>query len=112
MNPGWKQGCAAFVLGIAPFAQAIDLGTVGPTYEIAEPHLLRMIEERLQTKAQSGELARIEKEAKRRGIAAIKNPKPVAGIVATASPRTFYFDPTFTLDRNILGAKGENETVI
>ncbi|MDR0701479.1 MAG: type-F conjugative transfer system protein TraW [Azoarcus sp.] len=105
---GWKQGCAAFVvLGIAPLAQAIDLGTVGPTYEIAEPHLLRMIEERLHTKAQSGELARIEEEAKRRGIAAVRNPKPVAGLVATTSPRTFYFDPSFALDRNILGAKGE-----
>ena len=27
---------------------ATDLGTLGPTYEIAEPHLLRMIEERLR----------------------------------------------------------------
>ena len=31
------------VLNVLP-AQALDLGTIGPTYPIAEPHLLQMIE--------------------------------------------------------------------
>ncbi|MDR1424107.1 MAG: type-F conjugative transfer system protein TraW [Azoarcus sp.] len=107
MMPYWKRGGIAALLCLAPIAQAIDLGAIGPTYEIAEPHLLRMIEERLHAKAASGELARIESEAKRRGIEAVRNPAPVAGVRATTQPRSFYFDPTYTLDRNILGAKGE-----
>lgn len=86
---------------------ATDLGTLGPTYEIAEPHLLRMIEQRLQALERSGELARIEQEARARGTDAVRNPQPVAGVHPTRSARTFYFDPTFTLDRNIVGAQGE-----
>ncbi|MCL2590060.1 MAG: type-F conjugative transfer system protein TraW [Betaproteobacteria bacterium] len=99
---------AAIVLNAAlPHAHAADLGTIGPTYEIGEPDLLRMIEERLLEKARTGELARIERETKTRAVAAIKNPPPVPGIQATLIPRTFYFDPTFTLNRNIFGAQGE-----
>lgn len=32
---------------------------------------------------------------------------PVASVRTTATPRTFYFNPTYTLDRNLLGAQGE-----
>lgn len=102
-----KSGFAALLVSLCLPARAIDLGTIGPVHDIAEPHLLRMIEERLAAKAASGELARIEEQARQRGIRAVKNPAPVAGVRATTAPRTFYFDPTYTLDRNILGAKGE-----
>ena len=91
--------------GLPPLAT--DLGTLGPTYEIAEPHLLRMIEERLRDKERSGELARIEQEARARGTDIVRNPVPVASVRTTATPRTFYFNPTYTLDRNLLGAQGE-----
>ena len=86
---------------------ATDLGTPGPTDEIAEPHLLRMTEERLRDKERSGELARIEQEARARGTDIVRNPVPVASVRTTATPRTFYFNPTYTLDRNLLGAQGE-----
>jgi conjugal transfer pilus assembly protein TraW len=75
--------------------QAIDLGVIGPTYEISEPHLLRMIEQRLREKERSGELQRLEE------------PAPVPGVHPTETVRTFYFDPSFTLDRNIVGPQGE-----
>ena len=93
--------------GAGNAARATDLGTLGPTYEIAEPHLLQMIEQRLREKERSGELARIEQDARDRGVASVRSPVPVAGVQATAKPRSFYFDPTYTLDRNILGAQGE-----
>ncbi|AEF88716.1 type-F conjugative transfer system protein TraW [Delftia sp. Cs1-4] len=98
---------SAVLAGLGPGAHATDLGILGPTYEIAEPHLLRMIEERLREKERSGELARIEQEARERGADAVRHPAPVAGLRTTAAPRTFYFDPTYTLDRNVLGAQGE-----
>lgn len=88
-------------------AHATDLGTIGPTYKIAEPHLLRMIEQRLREKERSGELARIEQDARSRGTETVRRPPPVASVRTTANPRTFYFDPTYTLDQNILGARGE-----
>ena len=101
---------APLVLGLmlgATGARAMDLGVIGPTYEISEPHLLQMIEQRLRAKERSGELGRLEAQVRERGIATVKNPPPVTGLRATETVRTFYFDPSFTLDRNILGPQGE-----
>jgi conjugal transfer pilus assembly protein TraW len=101
---------APLVLGLmlgAAGVRAMDLGVIGPTYEISEPHLLQMIEQRLREKERSGELGRLEAEARKRSIATVKNPPPVTGLRATDTVRTFYFDPSFALDRNILGPQGE-----
>ena len=101
---------APLVLGLmlgATGARAMDLGVIGPTYEISEPHLLQMIEQRLRAKERSGELGRLEAQVRERGIATVKNPPPVTGLRATETVRTFYFDPSFALDRNILGPQGE-----
>ena len=101
---------APLVLGLmlgATGARAMDLGVIGPTYEISEPHLLQMIEQRLREKERSGELGRLEAQVRERGIATVKNPPPVTGLRATEMVRTFYFDPSLTLDRNILGPQGE-----
>jgi conjugal transfer pilus assembly protein TraW len=99
-------GLATFVLlGTAP-ARAVDLGTLGPTYGIAEPHLLADIENRLREKERSGELQRLMDEARTRGIDAVRQPAPVEGLRATETARSFYVDPTFTLDRNVSDAGG------
>ena len=95
------------MLGVAGGVRAMDVGVIGPTYEISEPHLLQMIEQRLREKERSGELGRLEAEARKRGIATVKNPPPVTGLRPTDTMRTFYFDPSFTLDRNIFGPQGE-----
>jgi conjugal transfer pilus assembly protein TraW len=80
---------------------AVDLGTLGPTYEIAEPHLLAFVEQRLREKERSGELQRLAEAARARGIDTVRQPPPVEGLRTTERPRTFYVDPSFTLDRNI-----------
>ncbi len=84
----------------------MDLGVIGPTYEISEPHLLKMIEQRLREKERSGELARLQDEAKARGVETVTHPTPVTGVHTTQTARSFYFDPSFTLDRNVLDAQG------
>ena len=84
----------------------IDLGTIGPVYPIQEPHLLDFIAKRLQEKKRSGELKKLEEQARARGIDAVRHPMAVAGIKATETARTFYYDPTFTLDRNVFDDKG------
>jgi conjugal transfer pilus assembly protein TraW len=87
-------------------AGAVDLGTIGPTYEIGEPHLLAFIEQRLREKERSGELQRLAEAAQARGIDTVRQPPPVEGLRATERPRTFYVDPSFTLDRNITDPQG------
>ena len=97
---------ASVALAGAPPARAVDLGSLGPTYAITEPHLLAAIEQRLQDLQRSGELQRLAAQAAARGIDAARHPRPVEGLAATAVPRSFLVDPSFTLDRNVLDASG------
>lgn len=84
-----------------------DLGSVGPTYPIAEPHLVRFIEEQFREKERTGELARIQKAIVERNVSRIRNPKPVDGLEPTAFPRTYYFDPTYVLDESLFDGNGQ-----
>jgi conjugal transfer pilus assembly protein TraW len=106
MSPRASSFVALGLLVLSAGAAALDVGTLGPTYPIAEPHLLNFIEQRLRDKERSGELQRLMQEAQARGIDAVKRPMPVPGLHATEKARTFYVDPTFTLDRNIVDAQG------
>ncbi len=101
----WRHLLAA-LLGFPGLAVATSLGTIGPAYPISEPHLLDFIRQRLQEKERSGELRRLEELARKQGTEAVMDPRPVSGLQAVETARTFYFDPTFTLDRNIQDAKG------
>ena len=92
--------------GIATANRAEDLGTIGETYAIAEPHLLHYIDQTLREKEKSGELANLEEQAKSRVIESIRNPKPLAGIRPTQTARTFYFDPSMTVEQNVTDDKG------
>jgi conjugal transfer pilus assembly protein TraW len=87
-------------------ARAEDLGTIGPTYAIEEPHLLTAIEQQLRTKQASGELARLEAEVKRRIVDAIEHPAPLPGITRAERARSFYFDPSIVVDDDITDAQG------
>jgi conjugal transfer pilus assembly protein TraW len=93
-------------VGWLPSAHALDLGKVGPTYGIAEPHLLADIDRRLREKERSGELGKLIEEARVRGIDAVRSPEPVSGLSVAPRARTFYVDPSFTLDRNVVDAQG------
>ena len=106
-----KRRCLALVAvlvlgGVATGSRAEDLGTVGETYAIAEPHLLSYIEQTLREKEKSGELANLEEQAKSRVVESIRNPKPLAGIRPTQTARTFYSDPSIKVEQNITDDKG------
>ena len=87
-------------------AQAMNLGTIGPTYPVAEKNLLDVIMARLRAKEASGELKRHEQEARDRAAYAVNNPRPVDGLRRAQAARTFYFDPTFTLQSNVVDGTG------
>jgi conjugal transfer pilus assembly protein TraW len=96
----------AFAAILSTGARAVDLGTIGPTYGIAEPHLLEFIQKRLRDKERTGELQRLIDEARSRGVAAVRQPAPVEGVRNTEAARSWFVDPTLTLDRNIVDAQG------
>jgi conjugal transfer pilus assembly protein TraW len=87
-------------------AISADMGVVGPTYEVAEPDLIEVIQSRLKQMQMSGELARKQIDYRDKVVGGIEAPKAIVGIKATQTPRTFYFDPSWTLDRDIRNAEG------
>jgi conjugal transfer pilus assembly protein TraW len=95
-----------FVLAAPGDAVARDLGTVGPVYPIAEPDMVEAIKDRLREKEASGELAQIEAEGKRRVMASIQTPAPVAGLRRAQVARTWHFDPSVKFDEAVLDDKG------
>jgi conjugal transfer pilus assembly protein TraW len=91
----------------AASAHAENLGTIGPTYPIAEQNLLDHIMATLRQKERSGELQRLQELAQARATQSVRSPKPVPGLSRASTARTYYFDPTFTLDRNITDENGQ-----
>ena len=85
---------------------AADLGVLGPTYPIAERNLLDEIMANLREKERTGEIMRWQEKKKTAANEAVVNPKPVPGLSRAASARTYYYDPTLVLDRNITDERG------
>jgi conjugal transfer pilus assembly protein TraW len=102
LSPWLIAAATCWALG----AQATNLGTIGPTYPVAEKNLLDVIMARLRAKEASGELKRHEQEARDRAAYAVNNPRPVDGLRRAQAARTFYFDPSFTLQSNVVDSTG------
>jgi conjugal transfer pilus assembly protein TraW len=93
------MGCLGLCVVALSYAQTvIDLG---PTYPIGEPHFLKDIENKLKAKEKSGELKKLEQEAIARSLRSIESPRPIDGVVSTAQPRTFNFDPSIVVTTDL-----------
>ena len=103
-----RSSLAAFLLlsVLSVGLHAEDLGTIGPIYEIAERDLIAVIQDKFRRMEKTGELARMQEAYQRKMIGGIERPRPVPGIRATETARTFFIDPTWTLDRNVVDEKG------
>ncbi len=92
---------AALLAGIMQTASAKDLGVRGTTWPVAEPDLLEEIEARLIGMQRSGELARLEEEARERARRTLEEPGPVPGIAPARELRSRLFDPSIAVARDI-----------
>jgi conjugal transfer pilus assembly protein TraW len=92
---------------IPSYSLASDLGVVGPIYEIAERDLIEVMKERFRRLEQSGEMRKLEDRYKAKVVDAVERPRPISGITATQTARTYFVDPTWTLDRNVVDEKGQ-----
>jgi len=106
--PGWQWRAVLTVVMLA-FARASgaeNLGVIGPVYEIAEPSLLEAILAQLKRAQASGELAKLEQDARRNVTRAIQQPAPVTSVAKTTRARTFYFDPSIVVPYPITDVDG------
>ncbi|WP_374614796.1 type-F conjugative transfer system protein TraW [Sphingorhabdus sp.] len=96
---------AGLLCATAP-AAAKDFGQQGTVFPIVEPDLLEQIRAKLQRLEASGETARLNADLKKRTIARVNRPEPVAGLGVASSPRQWTFDPTITVEADISDDKG------
>ena len=94
------------VAGITPGAAAKDLGVRGATWPVAEPDLLLEIETRLIELQRSGDLARLEEEARARARRSLEEPEPVPSIAPARERRSRLFDPSLTVAQDIRAPDG------
>ena len=85
---------------------ARDYGQQGTIWPVVEPDLLAQIHARLTHLERTGETAKLGEELKRRTIARVNRPEPVAGLGSAAAARSWRFDPTIVVERDIADAKG------
>ena len=97
---------AAMMAGLPAVAVAKDLGVRGATWPVAEADLLAEIEARLVEMRRSGELARLEQEARERARMKLEEPDPVPGIAPAVEERSRLFDPAITVARDIRTSDG------
>lgn len=105
-------GVAALSLGAAVLlmgpirSEAKDYGQAGQTFPVIEADLLATIEARLRRAEASGELARMNTVFARRVEAKVRRPTPVAGITPANAPRSWDYDPTIAIEREVRDHKG------
>ena len=87
-------------------AAAKDLGVRGAVWPIEEPDLLTEIEKKLNAMKTSGELARMHREALVRARERLEAPLRVAGVKPARFFRIRRFDPTVTVEQDILAPDG------
>lgn len=102
-----KIGVALGLLLVIGGAAAKDLGARGASWPVTESDLLEEIAARLEEMDASGELARLQDEARRQARRSLEEPSPVAGIVPTLAPRTRLFDPAITIAEDLQGPDGQ-----
>jgi len=82
------------------------VGVYGNTFPIVEEDFLTFIHDRLEAMKASGQLSSLNKAFVKRVKAHVLRPTPVDGLSTTNKTQSYYFDPTFVLQKTISDAKG------
>lgn len=96
---------AVLTMGLGP-TRARDYGQAGQTFAVIEPDLLSTIEARLRRAEASGALARANQMFASRVAARVRRPAAVKGITKAQQARSWDFDPSITLERDIRDQEG------
>lgn len=87
-------------------AMAADLGQIGTVYPLSEPDLMASIMGKLKEKEASGEIKQMQDELVKRAEKHVRRPPPVAGLGKVMEPRSWEFDPTVVVQRNLADHRG------
>ena len=85
---------------------AKDLGVFGEIWPIEEPDLLVQVEHALSELERSGELARLNEEARARARERLEAPPAVPGIAPARASRSWLFDPAIVVQDDFVAPDG------
>ncbi|MBP6951564.1 MAG: type-F conjugative transfer system protein TraW [Alphaproteobacteria bacterium] len=94
-------------LGQPISVHAKDFGVHGMILSIEEHDPIVLIQSKLKTMEERGELERHNFELQKKTRAAIERPKPVEGISKATKNRVFYYDPTYIVPEDIKDHHGQ-----
>lgn len=101
-----RFACLCAALCLASPVSARDYGQQGTVFAIEETDLLLHIKARLIQMEKSGTIARIQSDMKARTLAKVKRPDALALIMRAVVTRHWRFDPSFTLQSDIMDHQG------
>lgn len=97
---------ACFLLLAPRLSAAQDLGVQGTVYDIQEEDAVAYIKRRLTDMDRAGELKALQEKAKQKVVHSMLYPEPIKGITTATKNRTFYYDPTYVQEKNVVDKKG------
>jgi conjugal transfer pilus assembly protein TraW len=97
---------AIFLLFTVTAVKAESLGVIGPTYKIQEEDLMVVMQRLGKEYESSGQMERDHQAAIEQVRKTIENPPALEGITNTETPRSFFYDPTYVVPKNIVDHKG------
>jgi conjugal transfer pilus assembly protein TraW len=86
---------------------AVDLGQLGPTYQIREEDFIEQMKALAKKKIASGEWDGYERDLKEKTVQAFTDPMPLSSITTAQYARTWLFDPAIVTNRDIVDQNGQ-----
>ncbi len=106
MTKGWIVLSIAMCLEAQAKDLGKDLGTFGELFPIEENNLIEVIQARLAKLQQAGTLDMHQRNIQQKIQKQVERPKAVEGITHTKEPRTFTFDPSITVMKDLKDHQG------
>jgi conjugal transfer pilus assembly protein TraW len=94
------------ILTLSTSLQAKDLGAMGDVYAIRETDLIMLIQSRVVDLQKSGQWHAIESAMQKRAMNYRDRPNVVSGLTKATETKSWLFDPSITLGRDITAPDG------
>jgi conjugal transfer pilus assembly protein TraW len=91
---------------VVQFTSASDLGLYGETYPIKEEDAIDAMKNEAKRLGDEGVWEKLNLRLKQRVKNYVARPDPVKGLTPATQSRTFYYDPSVTLETDIYDAEG------
>ncbi len=99
------------VLFLSSSLLAKNIGTIGQIYPIKEVNFLEFIQSRALFMQQNGMLKKLQNDMQQHAVSYRDRPMPVKNIEHTSNPKSWFFDPSIILDRDITTPDGKQIAV-